>query len=93
MKYDDYFKRKQREFGMQFDASDLDPRFIPAFNSGERIRVKLWGEEIKTGTVGVTGGWRPSFLLMSRKSAIGSSILLNAHAEFSTEKVTRFTKV
>lgn len=39
-----------------------------------------YGDEVveRTGTVGITTGWHPAFLLMSRSSAMGSSDVLSA---------------
>ncbi len=85
----EYLEKKQREYGDRFNARDLDKRFIPAFESGERIRVKFYGETVKTGTVGVTTGWKPVFLLMLSRRHHGSRWLLTKDAESTTELVTR----
>lgn len=83
-RYEEYIQRKQREFGDKFDTSDLAPEFIEYFNSGERIEVefrsKLTREvyETKRGTIGVTTGWKPAFILMLRKTSRGSSHLLSS---------------
>ena len=79
-RFSDYIARKEREHGTRWDTSGLDTRFVPYFNSGERIRVRTWGEEI-TGTVGVTTGWRPAFLLMRRSNSIGSPVVLGPDDE------------
>lgn len=79
--YDDYLRRKQNEFGKQFDSSKLAPQFVHYFNSGERIKVSRQyasGEVYtRTGTIGVTTGWVPAFLLMSRIGSSGSSDVLD----------------
>jgi hypothetical protein len=76
--YSDYLARKQREHGAKFDSSDLAAQFVPYYESGARIKVRThYGEEI-TGTVGVTTGWRPCFLLMRRSNSFGSSDLMRA---------------
>ncbi len=72
MQFNDYIERKQREYGKSFDPSDLNKSFIPAFNSGERVTVDF-GYEKKRGTIGVTTGWKPVFLLMLTKRSRGSS--------------------
>lgn len=77
--FNDYISRKRAEYGDKFDSSDLAPQFVSAYETGRKIAVKdqyarggrAWG------TVGVTTGWRPVFLLMRRSNAIGSSYLLN----------------
>jgi len=73
--YQDYISLKKREFGDKFDPSDLSSQFVPYFENGRRIEVDF-GYEIKRGTVGVTTGWKPAFLLMLTKRSIGSSYLL-----------------
>jgi hypothetical protein len=78
MRYDEFLARKKREYGDRFDASSLDERFIPYFNSGRRIEVSLDIFGVKRGTVGVTTGWRPVFLLILTKRSTGSHITLGA---------------
>ncbi len=77
--YDEMVANKKAQYGGKFDASDLDARFVRYFNSGERIRVETTdgdAVDVRTGTVGVTTGWRPAFLLIHRSNASGSSDLL-----------------
>jgi hypothetical protein len=72
-KYEQFCERKQREYGETFDPSSLAPEFVPYFNSGQRVRIRFsYGEEM-TGTIGVTMGWCPVFLLMLRSNDHGSS--------------------
>ena len=84
-RYDTFVSRGQYQYGDKFDASELAPQFIPYFNSGERVRVVTrWpsgATEERTGTIGATGGWRPAFLLIHRRNAIGSSDVLKARDE------------
>lgn len=71
-RYEELIERKRTRYGEKFTTTSLDQRFIPAYNSGERITVKL-GEMIqKRGTVGVTTGWAPSFILLLTKRSTGS---------------------
>lgn len=71
------------------DYGDLPERFKYAYKTGERIRVKFpWGE-VKTGTVGLTTGWKPAFLLIARRNSHGSSDILSHDVVFTTEKITR----
>ena len=69
--YQDFITRAQREHGDRFDPLSLAPQFIPYLNSGQRIKVRT-GDHVRTGTVGVTSGWVPVFLLMHRSSDSGS---------------------
>jgi len=75
-KFELYIQRKVKECGPKFDQSDLSKQFIPHYNSGRRIEVNTAGE-IKRGTIGVTTGWRPCFLLMLRSNSTGSSYTLS----------------
>lgn len=79
MNFQDYLSRKRHEYGEKFDVSHLDDRFVRYFQTGERIKVEIYGE-VKHGTVGVTTGWRPAFLLMARSNCIGSTEILDAKA-------------
>ncbi len=88
-RFSQYVLKKLREHGNKFSMADLDMRFVPYFESEYRIKVKpKYGDEI-TGTVGVTGGWRPSFLLLRRSNAIGSSNLLGSGDEIIGEQYGR----
>jgi len=75
-RYQDLLFRKAQEHGVKFDASALSQKFVPYFNSRERIKVRV-GSSIYHGTVGVTTGWAPCFLLITRSTNIGSSITLD----------------
>jgi hypothetical protein len=70
--YQELITRKQREHGAKFDTSDLNQEFIKHYESGERVTVNF-GYEKKRGTIGVTTGWKPCFLLMLRSNSRGSS--------------------
>lgn len=72
--------------GPRCDLSRLmaAPQFWPYFRTGTRIQVTTtypapevpW---VRTGTVDVTDGWRPVFLLMHRAGDGGSSDTLGEH--------------
>lgn len=69
--------RGERQWGDRFDPSELTDKFVPYFDTGDRIKVHTsYGEDI-TGTVSTTTGWRPAFLLVRRSNAMGSSDLLS----------------
>lgn len=69
----------------EFDDSELCPKFVPYFENECRIKVRYTfasGEVYeRTGTVGVTSGWKPAFLLMHRSSDISSSDVLSERDE------------
>lgn len=79
--FNEYLKRKSKEYGDNFSDSGLAKQFIPYYESQERIEVdftSLDGEvyETKRGTIGVTTGWVPCFILMLTKRSSGSSYTL-----------------
>lgn len=84
-KYEEMVARRKREHGDKFSDADLDARFVAHFNTGARVRVRNHGEE-RTGTVGVTTGWIPAFLLMFRSNAHGSWYVLGSHDEIVAVK-------
>jgi len=68
---------KRQKYGNKASVKELAKQFVPYFESGERIKVKFsYGEE-KTGTVGITTGWKPIFILMLTKRSTGSSWTLS----------------
>lgn len=81
--FSEYLARKRSEYGRKFDPSGLDPRFVPYYENEKRIEVDLGGE-IKRGTVGVTTGWKPVFLLMLTRRSSGSIYMLGP-----TDKIIR----
>lgn len=87
MNYDEYRARKVAEFGDKFDDSSLAPQFKRFLRTGQRIKVRTRYGETKFGTVGVTTGWKPSFLLMHNSRSIGSSTLLHADDEILGVKI------
>jgi hypothetical protein len=87
-RYDEFVVRKITEYGTRFDPSELAPEFIRWFNSGDRIKVKN-DEYVRTGTVGVTTGWRPAFLLMHRSSDHGSGDVLGPNDQVTAVRYGR----
>jgi len=75
--FQEYLNKKNRQHNTQFDQSDLSKKFIPFFESQKRIKVQFSYGEIKTGTIGITTGYKPAFLLMLRSNSTGSSYILS----------------
>ena len=81
LEYNDYIARMIRRWSGQehaFDESGLQAasQFIPYLH-GPRIKVSRSYDDdsdpwIRTGTVGITTGWRPHFLLIHRSNDYGS---------------------
>ena len=90
-------EERARKYGDRFSARSLDRRFVRYFESGERIRVRNDHDgTTATGTVGVTTGWVPVFILMRTSRSLGSSLILDRHEHLvavkrgrSYEQVTR----
>ena len=64
------------------DYSNIATQFASYYGKDIRIKVGFCDKkgkvyEIKTGTVSMTTGWKPSFMLMLRKNSRGSSHLLS----------------
>jgi hypothetical protein len=76
--FEQFIQAKQKQHGAKFDSSELARQFIPFYESGERIEVTFSYGEKKRGTIGVTTGWKPCFLLMLTKRSISSSYTLSA---------------
>ena len=75
-KYELFLSAKKRKYGAKFDPSHLDPRFIFAFNSGERIRILNRDGIAVTGTVAASEGCQPKFLLQRRARSKTSIYIL-----------------
>jgi hypothetical protein len=58
---------------------DLDERFIPAYNSGQQLRVRVEGK-IATGQVEIVNGPHPVFIL-SKPGVRGHFWSLDSNAE------------
>ena len=70
-------KKKKEQFGSKASVKDLAEQFAEYWESGERIKVKFSYGETKTGTVGITTGRSPVFILMLTKRSVGSSWTLS----------------
>jgi hypothetical protein len=68
--FNSYLSRKRYQLP-NFSDESLSKQFIPYFESGERIEVETCGMILR-GTIGVTTGWKPCFLLMRTKRSISS---------------------
>jgi len=75
-KFHELLERKKEEYGDKFNDKDLAKKFISYYNNGYKIKVKF-GDEIITGRVGITTGWKPVFLLIRTERSIGSSYTLS----------------
>jgi hypothetical protein len=77
-KFEALISEKIRKYGNDFNASDLNPSFIPYYENQQRITVSFCNKqgkeyERKRGRIGITTGWKPCFLLMLTTRSLGSS--------------------
>lgn len=74
-RYEELLERGKQRYGDKFDPSDLDPDFVNWYNCQDRIKLAYRPDPTwtVTGTIGVTTGWKPVFLIMRTKRSIGSS--------------------
>lgn len=80
--YTDYLRRQSAQWGDKFNPVGLAPQFQQYLhNQDVRLTVTRTypsGETYtRKGWVGVTTGWSPCFLLMSRVGVVGSSDCLD----------------
>jgi hypothetical protein len=73
--FDEFLERAKRKHGSIFSDRELSKKFIPFYRTGQRIRIRTFGE-IVTGTVSATTGWIPVFILMRTSRSIGSMYTL-----------------
>lgn len=78
--YEEFIDRAKRQHGKAFSDADLCEKFKPFFRSGQRIKVSYFGDVV-TGTVSVTTGQKPVFILMRNSRSIGSSYTLSDRNE------------
>lgn len=87
--YSDMLARFRVRHGDKLDLSDMDGRFAQFYGTGARIGVRWHADDegpIEYGTVSVTTGWKPCFLLMHRVGDSGSSTLLDDHVDIVSVK-------
>ena len=91
--YADLVRRGIARHGERFDTCELLPAFRRWYESGDRVRVRYTytdgTHEDSTGTIGVTTGWRPAFLLMHSVRSHGSSYVIGSHDRVIAVKVGR----
>jgi hypothetical protein len=84
--YQEFIERKKREHGKKFSEKNINRDFIKYYENGARVEVGYYFKEgaeveIKRGTIGITTGWQPCFLLMLTKRSIGSSYIINENCK------------
>jgi hypothetical protein len=89
--YTDYLARAKAKHGARFSAESLNPDFIRFYESGERVKVKTsWGHGF--GTIGITTGWKPCFLLMHSIRSMGSSFIIGMdHKVIMVKRGNKYT--
>lgn len=76
--------------GKEFSTQRLAPQFFPYFTgcrAGPRIEVRTTYDDgtvwIRRGSVSISQGWQPVFLLLSQANASGSSDVLKETDEIT----------
>jgi hypothetical protein len=83
---------KKQSYGKKFSDKSLNKEFIPYFENGARVEVSFRNQagkeyEVRRGTIGITTGWIPCFLLMLKINSHGSSYTIGKN-----DKVLRVIK-
>jgi hypothetical protein len=82
--YESVISHRKLIYSKKFSDQSLAKKFIPFFESGQRIEVDFGYGTIKRGTVGITTGWIPQFILLLRSNSLGSSYTLS-----NKDKITK----
>lgn len=77
---------KKSEYGDKFSDESLSQKFVPYFESGERIKIRFSHSEVKSGIVNVTTGWVPCFIPIITSRSLGSSYTLSDKDEIIAVK-------
>ena len=79
--YTTFVESKKEQYSDTFSEENINKDFIPYFNSQEKVKVeytyKSGVKETYTGTIGITTGWKPCFLLMRTERSRGSSYTIS----------------
>lgn len=76
MDYQSMITQRKAKFADKFSDRDLSQKFVKYFENGQRIKVETSGL-VLTGTVGITTGWVPAFLLIRTTRSMGSPWVLS----------------
>lgn len=91
-RFEQFCARKRLQYGERFDASDLQAHFVSAYNQGSdyRIKVVFPSGETKWGHVGVTTGWKPTFLLMRNRNSVSSCDTLGTGCRIVSWRIVEY---
>jgi hypothetical protein len=95
--FDRYIQRRRRlpyAYDHSFDPSALALQFVPWFELDRYARTKIKVQRtysdgstfVRVGSVGITTGWRPCFLLMHSARSLGSSACLSSQDQIIAVK-------
>lgn len=83
--FQDYLVKKHTQFPQQFDQSGLSKQFVKYYENEQKVMVNTTGM-ILSGTIGITTGWKPCFLLMRTARSTGSTWTLSDKDEILAVK-------
>lgn len=75
-RFTDFIIRAKKAHGEKFSDANLSNQYVLAYENNLRIQVRFENGIVKRGRVGVTTGWKPSFILLLRSDSIGSCWML-----------------
>ncbi len=78
---------RKAEFGDKFSDVALSKQFIKYYENGKRIKVLFPDGSYEYGSVGMTTGWIPCFLLIHKSTDLGSSTVLSDKDKIIAVKV------
>lgn len=84
--FEQYCKNKKAQYGTLFSTKNLAQQFIPYLHTNTRLKIQDETGQTYFGTVGISTGWVPVFLLMHSTRSIGSSFILQPHHKITAIK-------
>ncbi len=78
--FEDYLLDR-KDADPRFKSDGLARKFVEHFRANHRIQVRDKTGAVFSGYVGITIGWRPAFILVYNRKAMGSGVLLTDSEE------------
>jgi hypothetical protein len=80
-RYADVVDRGAAKYGERFDESGLIKEFRRYYESGRQVQVRFAGGPTLTGTIGISAGAAPTFMLMPLSGSAWSADMIGPHDE------------
>ncbi len=72
---------RARHRDKDFKPPDVPAWVVRAYDQRQRVKVRFYGTEIKSGTIGMSTGWQPVALLILTSRSMGSSWIIDQRTE------------